>query len=283
MAKFFIVPAIIILGLASIFYVTSVKAKENNRELQKQKIINAITKITIVDYKIPPASASPVSISSKDLKSNDKDEQDQKEKDKKNAKSDDKNSQNNSQNQCYAYIATSAKLASIQDVTLNFNNSNLDSSGFIVDTATSAINEWNTKEGKTVFGNVVTDSSAAINDTQADGKNVIAFVNNPDTNIVSTINLWGHFSNRPGGGVNDITEWDIALNSANIWGDATKNVNAQDLQNAITHALGHAAGMADLSSATCSKETMFDTLPVGETQKRDLGPGDIKGIQTLYK
>lgn len=260
MAKFFIVPAIIILVFASVFYVTSVKAKENEAKkeasnLQRQNQNNPLTKITIVDYKISPTNKS-----NKDSNSDDKD----------------------NQGKCYDFLGKDAKLKSVQDVTLNFNNSNLDSSGFIVDTVTNAINEWNTKTGKTIFGNLVTDSSATVNDVQPDGKNVIAFVKNPDTNIIATINIWGHFSSRPGT-TNDITEWDIALNSANIWGDSTKITSVQDLQDVITHDLGHAAGLADLSQKACSKETMFNTMPLGETQKRDLGPGDIKGIQNLYK
>lgn len=268
MAKFLIVPVIIILAFASVFYVTSVKAKENNnREIQRQKLNNPITKITIVDYKIPS-----VVNSNKDIKPNDKSNEDRK----------NETAENNSQNRCYDFLANGANLKSALDVTLNFNNSNLDSSGFIVDTVTNSANEWNTKTGKNIFGKLVTGSTATVNDAQPDGKNVIAFVNNPDTNIVSTITVWGHFSNRQDN-ANDITEWDIALNSANIWGNATTSINIQDLQDVITHDLGHAAGLADISSKSCSKETMYNTLPIGETQKRDLAPGDIKGIQKLYK
>jgi hypothetical protein len=56
-----------------------------------------------------------------------------------------------------------------------------------------------------------------------------------------------------------------------------------DVQNIVTHELGHCAGMDDLYESNAVEETMYGYSEEGETKKRDLYLGDITGIIGLYK
>ena len=64
--------------------------------------------------------------------------------------------------------------------------------------------------------------------------------------------------------------------------DASLEPTKMDFDNIATHELGHAFGLADLYTSSCSIQTMFGYSTEGEISKRTLEQGDIKGIQTLY-
>ena len=55
-----------------------------------------------------------------------------------------------------------------------------------------------------------------------------------------------------------------------------------DLQNIATHELGHAVGLDDIYTSTCSEVTMYGYSTYMETKKRTLEQPDIKGISGIY-
>jgi hypothetical protein len=55
-----------------------------------------------------------------------------------------------------------------------------------------------------------------------------------------------------------------------------------DFENIATHELGHSVGLGDLYTDACSEQTMYGYADNGETKKRTLEAGDIKGVQELY-
>ena len=110
--------------------------------------------------------------------------------------------------------------------------------------------------------------------------NAIGFGEYPDANVIAVTYLWGYFTGPPG--LREIIETDILFNTGFEWGDATVDPNLMDIQNIATHELGHCAGMGDLYEDVAAEETMYGYSTEGETKKRDLACGDIKGIIELY-
>jgi len=81
-----------------------------------------------------------------------------------------------------------------------------------------------------------------------------------------------------------ITDSDIVVNAERYsWSaasDASSCRAAYDLQDVLTHELGHAFGLAHDTSDPAA--TMFPTADACETSKRDLDDGDIDGLHYLY-
>ena len=93
--------------------------------------------------------------------------------------------------------------------------------------------------------------------------------------------MWGVWWGPPAGRY--IIEVDVLLsNLYYTWGDATLNQSLMDLQNILTHELGHGAGMDDVYKPPALQETTFGYSTEGETTKRDLYIGDKLGIAKLY-
>ena len=55
-----------------------------------------------------------------------------------------------------------------------------------------------------------------------------------------------------------------------------------DIENIVTHELGHTFGMGDLYDSNCANETMYGYASEAETNKRTLESGDIEGVSKLY-
>jgi len=86
-----------------------------------------------------------------------------------------------------------------------------------------------------------------------------------------------------------IVESDVAFSTSYTWADCTVTgsdcinpINGKmDLQNIATHEFGH-NGLGDLYMPPSKALTMHGYSWYGDIGKRDLGTGDISGIQALY-
>lgn len=134
---------------------------------------------------------------------------------------------------------------------------------------------WDTATSKELFNDVYDIDYTAQYGTQ-DFKNSIAFGDYPNNNVIAVTSVW---FTRVG---KKIVEFDQLYNTRFNWGDATADVTKMDLQNIATHELGHAVGMNDIYSTTCSAVTMYGYSNYGETQKRTLEQPDIAGLQKIY-
>ena len=106
--------------------------------------------------------------------------------------------------------------------------------------------------------------------------NTIAFGDYPDNNVIAVTSIW--YTRRG----KQIVEFDQLYNTRYTWGDAVINPSVMDLQNIVTHELGHGVGLGDIYSTACSTVTMYGYSSYGETIKRTLEQPDIDGFQKMY-
>ncbi len=77
-------------------------------------------------------------------------------------------------------------------------------------------------------------------------------------------------------------ESDAGYNTFYSW-SLSGAAGKMDLENIVTHELGHTFGMGHTSTASANScLTMYPYADYGETQKRTLGDGDIIGIRARY-
>ena len=83
-----------------------------------------------------------------------------------------------------------------------------------------------------------------------------------------------------------ITEFEIVVNPATSWQTdlscPTHDCGALDLQNVVTHEIGHVLDLYHPTDASASLLTMYPGAAPNETSKRDLGAGDVLGLRKLY-
>jgi hypothetical protein len=78
-----------------------------------------------------------------------------------------------------------------------------------------------------------------------------------------------------------ILESDCRMNTRFKW-SLVGETSKMDVQNIMTHEFGHWCGLDDLYDDADFWLTMYGYASYGETYKRDLGLGDILGLQERY-
>lgn len=144
-----------------------------------------------------------------------------------------------------------------------------------VSAVSSAANAWDNATPRSLFSGYSVDYSAQF--AQLDGKNFVGFYSMPGSGIIGGTTAWYDTDLRY------FVEFDTFLNTDYFWGDATQNASVMDIQNVVTHELGHALGLGDVSDFRCSAATMFSSTAIGETGKRTLESADITGIRKIYR
>ena len=187
----------------------------------------------------------------------------------------------------YTYLAKGAKCNKTENFLLNSYNFRTDEEatvGVVESAVASGMEEWETP-GESAF-EIFGDLNGFINEyldlEVFQNKNTISFRNFGDQNIIAQAIVWGYFGGPPSG--REIIEAHIELNDDFVWGVVSHPTDpVMDLQNILTHELGHCAGMGDLYQTDAIEETMFGYSDEGETYKRDLYKGDIAGVTNLYE
>jgi len=200
----------------------------------------------------------------------------------------------------YTYIAKGAKWKETEPYYLN--SLNEDEVGFddVLSAVADGMDEWEWYAPFDIFGSVSepdigqvlpsTDpeflpGEAPVSYDEGDyrGYNTISFGSHDNSNVIAEAMVWGYFGGPPS--QREIVEAHILLNDDFEWGIVNPDDPAMvmDVQNIVTHELGHCAGMGDLYKTEAIDETMFGFSGDGETKKRDLYTGDINGITKLYE
>jgi len=183
----------------------------------------------------------------------------------------------------YTYIAKGAKWRTVEDLRLNPSCDENLSQPLITNAVEAGLDEWETPGNAVfdIFGTVVLDPSATYNDGAYRGCNTISFGSYGDPDVIAITTVWGYFSGPIS--QREIVEAHILMNDDFVWGDASAGPVVMDVQNIVTHELGHCAGMGDLYESPAGEETMYGYSTEGELKKRDLYKGDITGIINLYE
>lgn len=179
---------------------------------------------------------------------------------------------------CYGFIGSGAKWKVVPEGwQVNGANINLDPI-FVRDTLTASIAKWEVAAGVDILGNggLVIGFPA---DPDYNETNEVVFKPVQDSNTIAVTTVWGRFSGPTF--AREIVEWDQVYNTNYSW-SASGEAGKMDFENIATHELGHAIGMGDIYTASCSAVTMYGYADNGETNKRTLEAADIAGINALY-
>ena len=139
----------------------------------------------------------------------------------------------------------------------------------VVKAITASANTWDEKTSATVFSyEGITSRSAG----RRDNFNVVAW-GRYRAGVIAVTYIWYIGS--------QILETDTLMNNLYKWslsGEAGK----MDVRNIMTHEFGHWCGLDDLYNDEDYWLTMYGYSSYGETYKRTLGLGDIKGLLEVY-
>ena len=152
----------------------------------------------------------------------------------------------------------------------------------------SSIEKWedaadgkvNGIKGEDILGDEITGVVDRANIGALNGANEVIFADiTTNENIIAVTLLWGVFSgpvkNR------ELVEWDQIYDDVTFDWSTTREQGKMDFENVATHELGHSIGLGHPEN-TCTLETMYAYVNLGETNKRSLNTGDITGTKRLY-
>ncbi len=130
--------------------------------------------------------------------------------------------------------------------------------------------------------NLFVDNPSRTTKTQADagnndGENIIV-TGNLASNIIGVTSFWFNPATK------EVVDADMVLNFDDFdWStDDAGTAGEMDVQNIVTHELGHFFVLDDLSSPKTSDLTMYGFSDTGEIKSRTLGLGDELGVTKLY-
>lgn len=132
---------------------------------------------------------------------------------------------------------------------------------------------WDLATPRSLFNYLGVDSSAQYGIPNF--QNAIAFGNYPTNGVIAVTSVWYNRAKQ-------IVEFDMMFDTDFVWGDVDTTPGVMDLQNIATHELGHAVGLSDLYTQTCSQVTMYGYSWEGDVAKRTLEPADITGLLNIY-
>lgn len=173
---------------------------------------------------------------------------------------------------CYGFLSKGAKIKQMANLVIH---PDLDTTAVL-----GGVLEWDSHTQTLLFGSTTIDASADWDSEMPDGRNEFSFGNYPKEGVIAITIVWGYFSGPPQ--AKEIIEFDVMFDSDFNWGDASNDPSLMDLQNIITHEIGHGIGLADVYNSACDQVTMYGYSNYGELNKRSIEQQDIKGLQTLY-
>ncbi len=177
-----------------------------------------------------------------------------------------------SKDTCYKLMGVKWKSLPV-DYVVNPLNSGL-SEDFVMNTFATSSEIWDTATSSELFNLPTLDYTAQYGIQNF--VNAVEFDNYGDPNVIGVTSVWYMRKGK------QIVEFDMMFNTGFTWGDASLDPSVMDLENIATHELGHAVGMGDIYTTTCSVVTMYGYSNYGEISKRSLEQPDIAGLVSMY-
>jgi len=142
----------------------------------------------------------------------------------------------------------------------------------VVNAIQTSANTWDVETSYEVFSYKGTTTNLA---GKYDGCNVVSWGTYSQANVIAVTFIWYTRGTRR------ILETDTLMNVHFAW-SLSGETGKMDVQNIMTHEFGHWCGLNDLYNDKDYWLTMYGYANYGETSKRDLGLGDILGLQAVY-
>lgn len=184
---------------------------------------------------------------------------------------------------CYGYLAKDAKWKTNEPWLVDSLNTGGLGSDAVLQNMSLDVSKWENAAGRGVDilgqGSISVDPIDS-NNLFDNSKNEVTFAPIDNPGAIAVTYVLGIF-----GGVTaqrELFEWDQIYDDADFAWSMTGEAGKMDFESLATHELGHSVGMGDLYTAGCAEQTMYGYATTGETKKRTLEAGDIKGINALY-
>jgi len=190
---------------------------------------------------------------------------------------------------CFSYLAKGAKWKTVESWIVNPANTRGLAGDFVFTNLTGDISKWEDAadglvgngSSVNILGNGSSTDVQLVADTNSpDNQNEVYFADVSQSGAIAVTIVWGIFSGPIANRI--LVEWDQVYDDFDFDWSASGEAGKMDFENIATHELGHSVGLGDLYESICSEQTMFGLAATGETKKRTLESGDIKGVDGLY-
>ncbi len=180
---------------------------------------------------------------------------------------------------CYTFLSKGAKWKTLEPYLVDATNTRGIDITFVTSNFAMDIGKWETSAGVNILGDEITGIVDGADLESPDNKNEVYFADVEYEGAIAIAIVWGIFGGPPP--FRELVEWDMIFDDVDFdWGIG--ETGKMDFESIATHELGHAVGLGDLYNTECSEETMYGYASYGETKKRTLEAGDIRGVQELY-
>lgn len=171
----------------------------------------------------------------------------------------------------YKFMFGGIKWAATMQYEVNTAGSDLDDND-VMAALSASLETWDTETSFELFDDELGVTKRKFN--SGDRINRVTWGGLPWENAIAMCVFWFNPATK------EIVESDVVFSTNFDWSvDGVSGT--MDLQNIATHEFGH-NGLNDLYMPPSTALTMYGYGDYGETKKRDLGIGDILGIQELY-
>jgi len=144
------------------------------------------------------------------------------------------------------------------------------------DAVSPAFEEWDHHTTADLYGTVSENTDDDPPGAVRDGENTMCWGTiDGSGGIIGVCHYWYWVDTK------EMIEFDIIFDKDETWSTVGAS-DAFDVQNIATHELGHTLVLGDLRSPRDGALTMHAYTWLGDTVKRDLGAGDILGVETIY-